>query len=172
PDKENLFFFIFSLELQEGAQFPRQAEMHAFPLHELLAIRANQVLRSAAELCLASVASRRTWQAAAGLVALNLSLHGHDDLGGMLTGLVDQPAAVRARVADQISALAVDQATPSWALGDNEFALTGLAGWQYREFFRVLLPLYALINVDGAADLDREMRADTAKSAADRKSVV
>ena len=166
PDKENLFFFIFSLELQEGAQFPRQAEMHAFPLPELLSIRANQVLRSAADLCRAPVASSRIWRAAAGIVALNLSLHGHDDLGGVLVGLADQPVAARSRVAGQISDLVAEQATPGWALGDNEFRLTGLAGWQYREFFRVLLPLYARINVDGAVDLDREMRADRAKSAA------
>lgn len=166
PDKENLFFFVFSLELQEGAQLPRHAEMHSFPVHELLAIRASQVLRSAADLCLAPVVSRRTWQAAADIVALNLSLHGHDELGGMLAGLADQSTAARARVAEQVSALVVGQATPSWALGDSEFELTGLAGWQYREFFRVLLPLYARINVDGASDLERGMRADSAKSAA------
>lgn len=169
PDKENLFFFIFSLELQQGEQFPRQAEMHAFPLPELLAIRANQVLRSAADLCRAHVPSSRIWQAAAGIVSLNLSLHGHDDLGGLLIGLADQPSAARARIAEQISRLASEQVAPNWALGDNEPHLTGLAGWQYREFFRVLLPLYARINVDGAADLDREIRADPAKiSAVDR----
>lgn len=166
PDKENLFFFIFSLELPEGVEFPWQAQMHAFPLAELLAIRTSQALHSAAELCLTPVASTRIWQTAASIVALNLSLHGHDELGGVLVGLAERPGAERARIAGQIRELAAEQATPSWALGDNEFHLTGLAGWQYREFFHVLLPLYARINVDGATDLDREIRADSATMAA------
>lgn len=166
PDKENLFFFIFSIELEEGARFPRQAELRTFPLSELVAIRANHVLRSAADLCRAHVPSRRIWRAAASIVSLNLSLHGQDDLADSLVGLADQPLAARARIAEQISGLASEQVALSWALGDNEFHLTGLAGWQYREFFSVLLPLYARINVDGAADLDRDIRADPAKISA------
>ena len=50
-DKEHLFFFVSVLDLPESIQFPRRAEMHVFPLAELLAVRENQVLRSAAQLC-------------------------------------------------------------------------------------------------------------------------
>ena len=80
PDKEHLFFFIFALELPEGTQLPRPAEMHSFPLPELLAIRANQALRSAARLCLTTGVSERVWAAAAEVVALNLSLHDYYEL--------------------------------------------------------------------------------------------
>jgi 8-oxo-dGTP pyrophosphatase MutT (NUDIX family) len=48
PDKEHLFFFVFALELPESLHIPRQSEMHLSCLRELLAIRLNQVLTSAA----------------------------------------------------------------------------------------------------------------------------
>src|SRR5262249_21719545 len=51
PDKEHLFFFVFVLDLPEGIQFPHHAEMHSYPLSELLAIRASTVLSCAARLC-------------------------------------------------------------------------------------------------------------------------
>jgi hypothetical protein len=47
-----------------------------------------------------------------------------------------------------------------------QFKLAGLAGWQYREFFSVLLPLYAEVNVEGAAGLRDAVLADSAKKAA------
>ena len=166
PDKEHLFFFIFSLELPDNAQFPRPAEMHAFPLAELVAIRANQVLRSAVKLCLTPVRSAQIWRAAAEILAQNMSLHDHGELGDMLLNLTDKPRAERAAAADYIGGLVTEQATPSWALGSSEFQPAGLAGWQFREFFRVLLPLYARINVDGAAELIREVQGDRAKAAA------
>jgi hypothetical protein len=42
----------------------------------------------------------------------------------------------------------------------------GMAGWQYREFFSVLLPLYAELGILGAADLLDLVRADSRKSMA------
>jgi hypothetical protein len=159
-----LFFFIFALELPDGTQFPRPAEMHAFPLAELLAMRANQALRSAVRLCQATGMSPRLWTAAAEIVAINLWLHDHADLGENLVGLAGRPAEERARMAEVISSLVAELTTPSWAAASREVPLIGMAGWQYREFFSVLLPLYADLGIDGAADLLDAIRGDSRKS--------
>ncbi len=78
----------------------------------------------------------------------------------------DKQADERAGLAAHLSRFVTEQASPSWALAENEVQLMGLAGWQYREFFSVLLPLYKRIGVYGAAELLRSMEADSRKSAA------
>jgi hypothetical protein len=164
PDKEHLFFFAFALELAEGTHLPRHAEMHTFPLPELLSIRANQVLRTAARLCRAPGVSERAWAAAAEIVALNLCLHDYDELGKQLLALAGRSNEARAEMAMAIGQLATDRTSPSWMSESREVQLMGLAGWQYREFFSVLLPLYAQVGIDGAADLLEVISDDEHKS--------
>jgi hypothetical protein len=161
PDKENLFFFVFALELPEESQFPRRAEMHPFPLLELLAIRANQVLRSAARLCQITGVSERAWAAAAEVVALNLYLHDYADLSEQMTSHTVRDE--RASMAAAIGELVTERTTPSWMSASREAQLTGLAGWQYREFFSVLLPSYDAIGIDGAGELRRHVLSDSRK---------
>jgi hypothetical protein len=43
-------------------------------------------------------------------------------------------------------------------------ARLGLAGWQHREFFSVLLPLYSEISINGASDLLDAVAHDRRKS--------
>jgi hypothetical protein len=164
PDKEHLFFFVFALELPEGAHFPRHAEIHAFPLPELLSIRANQVLRTAAQLCQATGVSERAWAAAAEIVALNLCLHDYDELGQRLLALIGCPDEARAAMATAISQMVTDRTSPSWMSESREVQLEGLAGWQYREFFSVLLPVYAQVGIDGVGELLNEIRDDERKT--------
>jgi hypothetical protein len=57
------------------------------------------------------------------------------------------------------------QTAPSW-MDSQEVQLEGLAGWHFREFFSQLVPLYAEIGVDEAADLAAEIEADERKRAA------
>lgn len=166
PDKEHLFFFVFALDLPDGLEFQRRAEMHPFGLPDLLAVRASQVLRSAADLCRASDISERAWKAAAEVVALNLSLHDHSDLADRLIDLADRPESERDETATVISEYVLERTTPSWASASPEVALMGLAGWQYREFFSVILPLYAQIGIHGAAELLDAVNADDRKSTA------
>jgi hypothetical protein len=164
PDKEHLFFFIFALELPDGTQFPRWAEMHPFPLPELLVIRANQVLRSAARLCETTEVSERAWAAAAEVMALNLYLHDYADLSERMTGL--SSGDERASTAAAIKELMAERTSPSWMFASREAQLMGLAGWQYREFFSVLLPSYDAIGIDDAAELSRHVLSDSRKVAA------
>ncbi len=163
PDKEHLFFFVFALELPEGSHFPRRAEMHPFPLAELVAVRESQALRMAARLCRVTGVPQRSWAAAAEVVALNLALHDHADLGDRIRSLVGHPAAELAGPVMLIDRLVAERTTPSWASASREVPLVGIASWQYREFFSVLLPLYAEMGVHGAADLYEEIQADDRK---------
>jgi 8-oxo-dGTP pyrophosphatase MutT (NUDIX family) len=166
PDKEHLFFFVFALELPESQHVPRQSEMHPFRLSELLAIRLNQVLTSAASLCGRTDLSQRALATAAEVLALNLTLHDRPDLAETMLDLVDKPAADRAAAAAAMSELLAVQSAPSWMDPSQEVQLEGLAGWHFREFFSALLPLYAEIGIDGAADLSAQIDNDERKRAA------
>jgi hypothetical protein len=165
PDKEHLFFFVFALELPEGTQLPRRAEMHPFPLPELLAIRANQVLRSAAHLCQITGVTERAWRAAAEVVALNLYLHDYTELSEQMLGLTPRKGDELASTAAVIEQLVTEGTSPSWVSASREAQLMGLAGWQYREFFSVLLPAYAELGVDGARDMLLHVKSDSRKAA-------
>jgi hypothetical protein len=166
PDKEHLFFFVFALELPESLHFPRRAEMHPFRLTELLAIRANQVLTSAVRLCRRTDLSQRAFAAAAEVLALNMTLHDRLDLADVMLGLANKAGAERATAAASIGELLAERTAPSWMDPSQEVQLEGLAGWHYREFFSMLLPLYADIGIDGAAGLAAEIEADERKRAA------
>lgn len=163
PDKEHLFFFIFSLVLPEGAQIPRRTEMHPIDLTELVEIRGDQVLRTAADLCRVTDASDRYWASAAQIVALNLALHDRVDLGEELTALAGRDIGERQEAADRIIGLTAERASPSWGPGSSRISLLGLAGWQYREFFSVLLPCYEAMGVAGATELLTSVQADSVK---------
>jgi len=166
PDKEHLFFFVFALALPEGLHFPRRAEMHQFRLGELLAVRANQVLSAAVRVCRNSAISQRSFARAAEVLAVNFVLHDRDDLAATMLGLIDESPDERASVATTMSELIVDRTAPSWMEPSREVMLEGLAGWHYRAFFSALLPLYAEIGVDEAADLLAAIDADDKKRAA------
>jgi hypothetical protein len=166
PDKEHLLFFVFVLDLPEGTQFPRRAEMHAFPVTELLAIRQNQTLKAALQLCQTTDVSNSVWSAAAQVVALNLTAHDHFDLGEELLMLAPRQTDQLEHTAHTIRQLVTERTTPSWATPGHEVRLGGLSGWHYREFFSVLLPLYAENGVAGADQLRDTLRSDKRKSAA------
>ena len=121
PDMEHLYFFVFALELTEATHFPRRAEMHSFRLAELVAIRANQVLTAAAQLCRAADVTARAFTAAAEVVALNLILHDYTDLAATVRGLTSKTGYERASVAAVISELIVDRTAPSWMPGSPRY---------------------------------------------------
>jgi hypothetical protein len=151
PDTESLFFFVYSLELPEETKFPPKSEMHHFTLPELLAIRAHQALRISQQLLEQADRPARYWKTAVELATLNLALHGHDDLGRSLDRLADAPAAELRPVLKKITEL-IEATAPTCASSGRELRIVGLSGWQYREFFSVLLPQYAKAGVPGAAE--------------------
>ena len=150
PDKEHLFFFVYTYEFPRDFQLPRRADMHHVPLPELFAIRENQALRMAALLCQAPAMSPRIRAAAWEIAGLNLLLHDHTELASRLMSLPGWQGPSD-RDTDEIRRLA-EQTRQTWFPGGQEVQLTGLAGLQYRNFFTFLLPLYAEFGVQGAAE--------------------
>lgn len=163
--KENLFFFIYSLELPEEFEFPGLAGMYRFPLADLLAVRENQALRKALELIQAPQLPARTWTAAAELAALNLILHDHGETARLLTRHPGPAAVEPGQIAERLTHLE-ERTRQMYFLGDHAVELGGLGGFQYREFFTVLLPLYERAGVSGAAALLDSIRHDAEKVAA------
>jgi hypothetical protein len=165
PDKEHLFFFVFMLDTPAGIQFPRRAEMRTFPLSDLLAIRASYALRGAARLCRATEVSEHSWRAAAEVVALNLTLHDCPDLAETLLSQSGRPARLE-ETAAAIDRLVEVRTSPSWVAAGKPVEIDGLAGWQHREFFSVLLRLYQQIGISGADDLLDSVKHDRRKDKA------
>ena len=170
PDKEHLFFFVYTLPAPDGLQLWPRAEMSALSVPELLSIRENQVLRKALALCQAPPSRRPARGAAFEIVAQNLILHGHPDIAAKLT----EAGAARAADLDAIAAELRDleeRTRQTWPAYEGDVEVVGLSGFQFREFFRTLLPFYESVGVPGAAEYLTLVRDDEAKrAAADRLS--
>jgi hypothetical protein len=143
--------------------------MHTFRLPELLDVRAAQVLRSAAWLCRATGVSSARLAVAAEIVGLNLCLHDQAELGDRLLQLARCSQDDRDSIAAAIEAARTVQEYPSLVDPGRDIEVVGMAGWQHREFFSVLLPLYADIGITGARELLAEIAGDERKSAAVRR---
>ncbi len=115
-----------------------------------LAICENQALRKAALLLAAPVMANRIWAAATEIASLNLTLHGHGKLADRLRALPGQPQAQRDDIGPEIASL-IEQTRQPWFSAGREVDIKGLSGLHYREFFTLLLPLYARLGVPDAA---------------------
>jgi hypothetical protein len=149
PDKENLFFFVYSCEFPEGFQPPWQSEMHPVSVSELLAVRENQTLRIALALSESPPSRGKARADAFEIVSVNLTLHGHAELGRKLTSAAARGIAGLARLLPEIRDVE-EQTRQTWPGLDHEIALKGLSGLQYREFFSLLMPFYRSVGVPGA----------------------
>lgn len=171
PDKERLCFFVYTCRLPDGLQLWPEAEMSVLSVPELLSIRKNQVLRKALALC--QLPRRHQARGAAfEIVALNLVLHDYPDIAERLT----EAEAARAADLDAIAAELGDleeRTRKIWPAYEGDVVVVGLSGFQFREFFRTLLPFYGSVGVPGAAEQFSLVRDDGAKrAAADRLSVL
>jgi hypothetical protein len=166
PDKESLFFFVYALDVPEGLQYPKWAEMQPFGVERLLAVRASQSYRAAAHLCRKADISAPGWAAAVRIAAQNLVLHDRGDLADALAATPRDAIGERAELARVLDGLVHEMTAASRASASRGVTLEGLAGWQYRNFFSDLLPLYADLGVDGAAGLLESVRADPIRMAA------
>jgi hypothetical protein len=170
PDKEHLYFFIYALELPEDMRFPNRAEMRAFRLDELLTIRGNQVLSSAAQLCRLPRISAARREVTAEIISLNLCLHDQPELADRLLGLPDgDPDELELTATAMEEKLEAAPLYPSVVDPSQDIEVTGLAGWQHREFFSVLLEIYVKLGITGARELQAEIEGDPRKAAAVRR---
>ena len=151
PSTDNFFFFVYSLELPEEMRLWPASEMHHFSLDELVSIRAHQALRIAAEVSKIRDRSPQFWPAAVELAALNLALHNHGDLAERLERVAAGPVKARAGASADIERL-IESARAVRASPGRDMQIVGLSGWQYREFYTVLVPQYAKAGVPGAKE--------------------
>jgi len=165
-DKEHLFYFVFSYEFPADFLPPRRAELHSVPLAELLAIRQNQTLRQAVNLCQARAMPPRAWAAACEIAALNLALDGHAEQGRRLAEQSGGRGAGLRELAAELAGLEQRTRQETWTSTGEQVTLAGLAGLLYREFYTVLLPVYAQVGVDGAAALRARLDRNPDLSAA------
>lgn len=165
PDKEHLFFFIYTCELPEGFQFWRQADVYSVPVRKLLSIRENQTLRKALSLCESPPTVRRFRAAAFEIAALNVMLHGHKETAEKLRRAATQRGANTDDLAAEIRDLE-EQTRQAWTGFEKEVQVKGLSGLQYREFFTILLPFYADVDMPGAAEELMRVNSDATMRAA------
>ena len=172
-DKEHLFFFVYACRLPDGLQVWQKAEMFPMSAADLMAIRENQVLRNALALCQSPLARRQArgaaFEQARGaafeIIAQNLILHGHPELAAKMLHAATAWGADLDAIAAEVRPQE-ERTRQTWPAAEGEAEIVGLSGFQFREFFRTLLPLYESIGVPGAARQQRIIRDDQAKWAA------
>ena len=168
PDKENLFFFVYSCRLPDGLELWRQAEISPVSVPELLAIRKNQVLRNALSLCQEAKAAEQMPADAFEIVTLNLILHDCSDIAQKLKSAAAASATDFGAIVSELGQIE-EQTRQKWSGYETEAELCGLSGLQFREFYAILLPFYKSVGVPGAAenlaliDEDKTKRAAVAR---------
>jgi hypothetical protein len=146
-DRENLFFYVFSLQLPAIHQYPESSQIRAWGLPELISLHEYQVLSKAAELLRVEDLSSAQRTDGARILACQLTLHGQLQLGQRIVRAAQRSTSA---LPDGLSKLAA-QHVVQVRLEGRQTTLSGLAEIHYREFFSTLLPLYAQVGVSGAA---------------------
>jgi TIR domain len=163
-DRENLFFYLFTLRLPETHQPPEGSEVRGWKIGDLVSLHKYQLLRKAEGLLRRDDLSAGHRVAAARILAAQLTLHGERGLGRQLVRAAERPPG---RLADQLHR-ATAQPAVHWRLAGQETALAGLAEIHYREFFSVMLPLYAQVGIaDAAGAIDQHESFEGAGEALD-----
>jgi hypothetical protein len=151
PNTDNLFFFVYSLDLPEEMRLWPASEMYHFSLDELVNIRAHQALRVAAEICQITDRPGKFWSTAVELATLNLALHNYGELAERLTQVAGGSPKALAGLSADIESL-IRSTAPIRASSNGDMQVAGLSGWQYREFYTVLVPQYGKVGVPGASE--------------------
>ena len=95
-------------------------------------------------------------------MALNLVLHDCGDIAQKLRAAAADKTPDFGPIAAELAGLEADT-RQSWAGYEGEAELAGLSGFQFREFFTILLPFYERVGVPGAAEHLILVRDDEAK---------
>jgi hypothetical protein len=162
PDKEHLFFFVYTCRLPDGLQLWPRAEMSVLSIAELLSIRENQVFGKSLTLCQAPA---RRQARAFEIMAQNLILHGYPQLAEQLIEAGGAKATDLSAIASELGELE-ERTRQTWPTYEGDAEVVGLSGFQFRNFFSTLLPFYANVGVPGASDYLTLVRDDDAKRAA------
>jgi hypothetical protein len=165
PDKENLYFYLFSLCVPSTVTFPPIAEMHSWLVPELLRVREHQVICGVQSLLEERELQPQQREAATDIAALNLLLHGHAEVAERLRRWSPEDEGPDDDLRAVVAELVVRTKASKYSAG-TQLALSGLAGLQYREFFAAILPLYSQIGVPGAEECLLRLNEDEVTASA------
>lgn len=151
-DNENLHFGICHVEVPEGTAFPTGVGMCRWTIEELARLRLFQALSHALRFIEVKGLTREVREAGTAIVRANLAVHG-EDLGGdanlsRLERALESGRSnseLRKTINRRLEGLATTR-----KLNGKVIGVSGLAGLQYREFFNLLVPVYAKAGVPGA----------------------
>ena len=163
PDKENLFFYIFSQRIDPTYQFASDVQMFAWSLDELLMVRRHHVLTNA-KLALTSDLTQRQRIKARELVVENLIAQGDSDLADQVGALI-ATGDLSSDIEVRIEAVLQESKVCKYAFG-RELEVQGLAGLQYRIFYSTLLPAYASLDIPRAKEYRAELSNNHRRSEA------
>jgi hypothetical protein len=163
-DRENLFFYLYTLQVPNTHRFPVGSQVRTWRIEDLLRLHEYQVLCKAEQLLRLDEPSATQRAQGARILALQLTLHGQYELGDRLVRAARRPAGALADTLSRMAARRVVQLR----LPDRGTmtSLEGLAEIHYREFFSIFIPLYAQVGVpDAASLLDQLESSDGARNA-------
>jgi len=156
-NKENLYFYLFELCVPATFTSPATAEVHSWTIAELLRLREYQVLGGVRKVLSHGHLQPQQRDAAVEIAALNLVLHGQQELADILQAWAQGDQNAISKLRTRLDDLLVSTRVEKYSAG-QELRLSGLAGLQYREFFSAILPLYSHIGVLAAGDHLRRLR--------------
>ncbi len=157
---EHLFFYIFTAEFPADASSSYE-DIRPFTIEQLLAIRASQALRNAQRLCEILSMDQKVSADAIELAAMNLTIHAGAQLADELR-TASRGGNALDRFSQQLATLE-SRKRQYLASGESQVQVLGLAGLQYREFYSTLLPLYATLGIDSAAEELEAVKTDEVK---------
>lgn len=166
PDKENLFFYVFSQEVPSTYQFASDAQMFSWTVDELLKVRRYHVLTNC-KIAVSSGLTPRQRSKASELLTESLIAQGDGDLAQSVSAAIIE-GSCPSDLESTIDARSLDCKVVKYTYG-RELSVEGLAGLQYRAFYSALLPVYASVGMERAEQYldelshnDRRQRAITA----------
>jgi hypothetical protein len=149
--KESHYFYLYLLPLPPNRnQFPPDSQIRPWAMSDLLDFRRYQVLTQAERILREEGLPVRRARLAARALELNLSVHGHEELGARLSRQIAHQE-VSQDLVEEVRQLR-RQVAPTDLVPGEDRPIEGLGGLQYREFFSRLLPLYQRIGVLGAQE--------------------
>lgn len=154
---ECLYFSIWRVKVEMPAEtFGQNAGFRAWSFQNLLRVREYQVLAKAKEILRMKPKHRQQMDVAVDVLSDNLVLHRQLGLAGRLRQALRENrdcSKLRAAISKRMAKKRL-----TYNDHGKRHVVEGLAGLQYREFFRLLVPAYAEIGVIGASTYQRWLR--------------
>ena len=167
-DHENLYFGVFPVELDMPLErIDSTVQLQEVTFSRLLKVRLCQVL----DKTIALIDQLRDDESAlmkdAQSLCANLILHRQPELGDALHEAVTKGDIELMCLREQLERERKQLVEYYYSRAGGRHELRGLAGLQYRQFFELLVPAYAAIGVEGAAEYDQWLATPAAAKAVD-----